>query len=127
MKISVFKLIEEIESVMRKKASDFNTIIDDLKLSKYKIRAIQGDLNFLVKTNHDFIESLWRINKVNTIVDKNIDKLEKEDKQILFNYLNRLQTKARAESLTRASKSSNPRYISQILKIEIIKDKSKVN
>ena len=82
MKKSVIVLINQIDRIMKTNISDFNVILNDLKMSSYKVRAIEGEIDQLVKSNPHFLKTIWKMNKVNNLVSKHYDKLADHDKKL---------------------------------------------
>jgi len=116
------KITFEIESAKPSKKQ----MIEDVKMMNFKIRPLIGDVFDLVKKEVGFLESLWKIGKIEEIVSGGVSKLNNEEKEIFFRYLDDFQNQMerKISSIIKdlpAEESKNMR----VLELEIVKERKK--
>src|SRR3989344_7427247 len=94
-KIKLTDVISQINKVIDKPINQTNLelILADLKLSKFKVRAIEGELDKFLKTDRSFLVSLWKIDRIDAIVDHYFDRLSHQDRKLLFRYLDSIESR----------------------------------
>lgn len=84
-------LIKKIQSEVETGSPSRAQMLDDIKMMGFKIRPVVGDLALLADKANGFIEALWKIGKMEEIVGNNLKKLNPNEKELLFRYLERKQ------------------------------------
>lgn len=107
----IHRIATEIEGVQPTKQA----MIADLKMMNLKIRPLSGDL-FSIPSNKDisFIQSLWKVGKIEAIVQTAIKELGEEEVEVLFDYLEKLEQELEKNQASKKTK---------IVKLEIFRDR----
>lgn len=123
-KISAMELIKEVRSGVEAKTLTREQMIEEIKMMKFKIRPISGDVFYLITHDMGFLESIWRMGKIEEIVSQSIDKLDAREKDILYKYLDDLEWRAQQKIM---STIENLPYVEQnkvrLIQLEVFKDK----
>lgn len=88
----VLEIITRIKNEVDISKIDKQEMIRELKMMNFKIKPIIGDLFQVVQKQEIFLESLWKIGKIEEIVSFYKDKLTNEEKDILFHYLESIKS-----------------------------------
>ncbi len=102
----------------------------DIRMMKFKIRPISGDISLLKLRNQHLIETLWSLGKLDEVYQREFFKLAKEQKEVFFRLFDNLYWQFQ-DQLNRID--VNPEVKSQfpqVLEMEIFKEatvKKKVN
>lgn len=59
-------------------------MVDDVRMMRFKIRPVTGDIGALNFDNTQFIETLWSLGKLDEFFHEHISSLSKDEKQIFF-------------------------------------------
>ncbi len=125
-KNKALELIKKITIEVENARPSKERMIEDIKMMNFKIRPLVGDIFELVKKEVGFIESLWKIGKIETIVAGGINELNKSEKETFLGYLEDFQNQAKrrisfiAKQLPpEASKNMN------VLELEVFKEKKR--
>lgn len=87
----VIELIKKITTEIENARPSREQMIEEIKMMKFKIKPIVGDIFEVTKREEVFLESLWKIGKIEEIITGNINKLTEEEKETLFRYLENFQ------------------------------------
>ncbi len=90
-KYTAFRLLKEVLSDVNDKKPSPDEMMKEIKMMNFKIRPIDGDIFSLTTKNVRFIESLWRIGRIEKIVIKAQDRLSTDEKELFFDYLDELE------------------------------------
>lgn len=101
-------------------------MLEDIKLMKFKIKPLSGDINNINGVDNSFIESLWRIGRIDLILKTHFNKLSDEEKASVVQFLKHLEEKTEdgvrhdIDALSPQQKKQ-----AQILKLAIFRDELK--
>ncbi|MFA5770576.1 MAG: hypothetical protein WC894_03735 [Patescibacteria group bacterium] len=126
----IISLFGNIQKVISSKPT-INQMFEEVRMMKFKIKPIQGDLMSFNLKNQQFIESLWSLGKLDEFFFKEVPSLSKKEKEVFmrifdslyFKYqqqLNQTNLQQRKVTLTKTG----------LLELEIYKErklKKKVN
>lgn len=104
---------------MRREVEDVHlplqTMLDDIKMMQFKIRALGGDISLLTKQDRGFIEAIWKLGKMDEIIMMEAHTLSVDEQKIFFRYM---QNRQHIPPMHHHGFSQTP-----ILEIEIIKER----
>ena len=128
-KIRLTDIVNQINNVVNQQInqSDFDMILADLKLSKFKVRAIEGELDQFLKTDRSFLVSLWKIERIDAIVDHYFDQLSLQDRKMLFRYLDSIESRTINEIEDKTFNRVKDNKLVKIIRLEVFKDRNKIN
>src|SRR3990167_7862228 len=89
-------LIEDIVNFQKeliKNKLSHNIMYDQVRMMRYKIRPLQGDISALDFKNEKFIEILWNLGKLDEFFNKKKSLLDKKQKEILYGFLENIYAK----------------------------------
>ncbi|MEK7522154.1 MAG: hypothetical protein AAB569_01105 [Patescibacteria group bacterium] len=126
----IISLFGNIQKVISSKPT-INQMFEEVRMMKFKIKPIQGDMMSFNLKNEQFIESLWSLGKLDEFFYKEVPTLSKKEKEVFmkifdglyFKYqqqLNQTNLQHRKVTLTKTG----------LLELEIYKEgklKKKVN
>ena len=125
--------VVEIFSKLKKALASKPTIkqmYEDIRMMKFKIRPISGDISLLKLKNLQLIETLWSLGKLDEVFQKEYLRLEKEQKEVFFRLFDNLYLQLQ-DQLNRIDINTEVKPpLPQVLEMEIFKDipaKKKVN
>lgn len=107
-------------------------MMTDIKMMNFKIHPVSGDIFSITKKEIGFIESLWKLGKIEELMTDKIELLDDTEKDVFYNYLDEMQIRTQnniADNINQLSKKDQRQL--KILEFEIFKDrfidKSKLN
>lgn len=121
----VLEIINKIKKEIEEVRIPREKMIQELKMMNFKIKPVIGDLFQAAKKQDLFLESLWKIGKIDKIVSFYIDQLSEEEKKILFQYLENFKQTKTINSLPLSEKNSPNEEIT-VLEVQLYK-KSSIN
>ncbi len=99
-------------------------MFDEVRMMKFKIRPISGDVSLLALNNIHLIETLWSLGKLDETFQRELRKLSNDQKEIFFRMFDELyqqfQNQLNKITIRQEVKSSIPK----LLEMEIFKDLS---
>jgi len=95
MQKTALDIIRYITTEVEGKKVPLEIMISDVQMMKFKIRSLFGDISMIEHLERDFIESLWRIGKIDEIVSSNIQDLDEDEREVLFEYMDSLEQNVR--------------------------------
>ena len=95
---------------------------EEIRMMRFKIRPISGDISLLQLKNHQLIETLWGLGKLDEVFQKEYDKLGNNQKEVFFRLFDNLYDQYQEElNKINVSKEIRPK-LSQVFEMEIFKD-----
>jgi hypothetical protein len=123
-KINALDLIQKINEDIERHKPSKEAMMEDIKMMNFKVKPVSGDIFSLTKKDIGFIESLWRLGKVEEMVSDKLEHLAENEKDIFFNYLDDLQVRTQQEiavAISQLSKKEQKKM--EFLELEIFKEK----
>lgn len=101
-----------------------NVMYDEIRMMRFKIRPLQGDITLLNLKNERLIETLWQLGKLDDFFQREFKRLSNPQQEIFFNFFEELHSKLQHDlnyvSL-RAGRVSPP--IPSVFEMEITKER----
>jgi hypothetical protein len=120
----VFDMIAQFQLNVLSKKPSAAQMYDEVRLMRFKIRPLNGEITTLDLNNNNFIEMLWGLGKLDEFYQIHIEKLPQDQRQIFFRIFDELYQKFQQElnrvNLKREEISQNSTF-----EMEIFKDKTK--
>lgn len=124
MRKTVVDIIRQISDEVEDRQLPFELMVQDIQMMQFKIRSVIGDISSLQTSSGEFIQALWRIGKIDEIVQSSLAELGEDDQEALLSYFKDIESQSRR--LIRGSfnqpTSSGTNKKAKILKLEIFKD-----
>lgn len=90
-KKTALQFIREVVSHIEKIHPNREQMLHEVKMMNFKIRPVSGDIFKLAKQNNNLMESLWRIGKIEDVVMRAYDNLDRRELKTFFNYMDHLE------------------------------------
>ena len=124
----VLELITTFQSKVLNNKPSISQMYDDIRMMKFRVKPVQGDISSINLHDHHFIETLWSLGKLEEFFQRNISSLPLAQKNVFFRLFDDIYKKFHSElsgvNMKQESTSDNP----SVLEMEIFKDKQlKVN
>lgn len=122
MKKTAIDIIRQINLEVENRLLPVEVMIRDIQMMNFKVRSLIGDISHLETVHRDFIESLWKIGRIDEIVNDTMDDLDDDEQDALLEYFGKMETdiqnKIRQSLAIRKSQNKSDK----LLKLEIFKD-----
>ena len=69
------------------------TMYEEVRMMRFKIKPIQGDVGLLNLNNQQLIEVLWQLGKLEEFFQKQFNKLTPAQKEVFFNFFSEMHNK----------------------------------
>lgn len=125
----VLRIFKDFEKILQNKPSP-KEMYQDVRMMKFKIRPVSGDIALLNVRNTQFVETLWSLGKLDEIFQREFNKLAPQQQEIFYRIFDNMYQKFQNQLNTISLKPDSPSERSQIFELEIYKDaslKKKVN
>lgn len=117
----VLAIFAHLKKVLETKPP-IDRMYEEVRMMKFKIRPIAGDITLLQLKNNHFIETLWSLGKLDEMFQKEFNKLSNPEKEVFFRMFDNLHQQFQGQ-LNKLSVNPQVRSnIPQILEIEIFKE-----
>lgn len=120
-KTGALEVIKKLEFQIEVERPSRQQMMEEVKMMGFKIRSVAGDLAALAQKDAGLIETLWRIGKINEIINTDVQRLSIKDREIFSHFLNSKQGHLEEKSLALSNHSSNLEDQVTILEVEVSK------
>ena len=121
-------LLEEIvklqNNLLKNKPSE-QAMFDQVRMMRYKIRPLQGDVSMLDFKNKKFIEILWNLGKLDEFFNKRKNFLNKRQKEIFYSFFEGVYAKLQHQLNHLDLKFDQKDDTSSIIEMEIVREISR--
>lgn len=122
--VDVFEMISKFQLNVLNKKPPMKQMYDEVRLMRFKIRPLNGEITTLDLSNNSFIEMLWGLGKLDEFFQGHIEKLPQDQRQVFFRIFDELYQKFQQElnkvNLKREEMTQNSSF-----EMEIFKDRTK--
>ena len=116
----VFEILSDLQAVLRKKPSP-EKMFEDIRMMRFKIKPLMGDISLVNVKNNQLIEALWGLGKIDDFFHKEFNQLSLKDKDTFFRVINDIKG-GYEQQLNRVGLKERPN-ISSPIELEIFKEK----
>ncbi len=121
-------LLEDIvkfqNNLLKNKPSE-QAMFDQVRMMRYKIRPLQGDVSMLDFKNKKFIEILWNLGKLDEFFNKRKNFLNKRQKEIFYSFFEGVYAKLQHQLNHLDLKFDQKDDTSSIIEMEIVREISR--
>lgn len=97
-------------------------MMDEIRMMRFKIKPLAGDISLLQFKNHQLIETLWSLGKLDEMFQKEFKHLTDKDKEVFFRLFDELYQQFQSQ-LNRLNLKAHPTQTSEsIVEMEIFKE-----
>jgi len=61
-------------------------MVNEVRMMKFKVRPVQGDISRLNFSNEIFVETIWQLGKMDDFIEKYVRKIDKQQEHAFFHY-----------------------------------------
>ena len=122
MKKTAVDIIRQISYEVEDRKLPLEVMVRDIQMMHFKIRSVLGDISSLNSVEYSFVESLWKIGKIDEIINEELENLDEDDQEALINYFQEVESETRGKIRDSLSTNNPSEKDKKILKIEIFKD-----
>lgn len=117
----VVDIFSNLKKVFNSKPSK-GEMFEEVRMMKFKIKPISGDISLLHLKNYNLIETLWSLGKLDEMFQKEYQSLPNDQKEVFFRIFDNLYQQFQ-DQLNKISVSTEKRSnIPHSLEMEIFKD-----
>lgn len=123
-KQSALDLIRKVTDEVSKIRPTREEMLGEIKMMSFKVRSVSGDIFEAASRDPGFIESLWKIGKIEEIISSEMHLLDNNEKEMVFRFLDDLEFSAK-ERINSAIQSLSPEEQEKvkIFKLEIFRER----
>lgn len=81
-------IIQKLNLLITSPTPTMEEMLMDLRMTNYKIRALSGGVESFDFADTTFLSSLWRISKIDSIVELGFNELEDDEKEMVIEFIN---------------------------------------
>lgn len=111
------------QSVLDNKPS-FREMCEDVRMMRFKVRPVQGDIAELNFKNISFIETLWSLGKLDEFYQEHVDDLTKKEKQVFYTIFDGLYHQYQEDLNLIDLKSDTFEKVQNGFEVEIFRERS---
>lgn len=117
----VIDIFSKLKKALGTKPS-LDKMYDEIRMMRFKIRPISGDVSLLQFKNSELIEALWGLGKLDEVFQKEYDNLGNDQKEVFFRLFDNLYHQYQEQlNKININKELKPK-LSQVFEMEIFKD-----
>lgn len=122
----IFAIINDFKKILIEKPP-LTKMKEELRMMRFKIHPINGDINGFDFNNQKLIEVLWSFGKLDDLYEKKYKKLSPFEKKLFIKTLTQIvwQLEEQLKQIKLVSNEFSP--LSSFLEIEVYKEKPKKN
>ena len=121
-KLSAMSIIQQLGDIMKVPYPSLQDMVVDLKTTNYKIRALEGSVEGFDFADVNFLKSLWRISRVDSIVEEKLHLLSDPDKDRVLSYIHDANLNSIPQKQVPSQYANN--HSLQEVQLEIFREKS---
>lgn len=114
-------VIKRVQNEVENAKPSHKQMLEDVKMMRFKIRPVFGDIAILAKKDIGFLEALWKIGKMEEIINHEIIKLNTVEKEIFFHYWQNKHQLTNKASFNLSNKPIDDKQHAAVLEIEVVK------
>ena len=123
-KTTALDLIKKITVDVEQSIPAKEKMLEDIKMMNFKIRPVSGDIFSLAKREIGFVESLWKLGRIEQIIEDKIDTLDESEQDVFLNYLDDIQLRTQKDIASKIEKlPKREQQKMRVLEFEIFKDR----
>lgn len=122
------KLFRSFKTLVLDRKPTYEQMVQDVRMMKFKVRPIQGDFSYLNFANTTFVETLWKLGKMDDFIEKHIVKIDKKQEKAFFSYFDSLYRHLQDTLNSTHLSGINPlkdKEQKNIVEMEIFKERNK--
>lgn len=124
-KTDAFEIIKQFQSSVLQHTPSVEKMYDEVRMMKFKIKPLQGDISLLNFKNQDFISALWSLGKLDEFFQSHFTDLQPEQQDIFFKLMDEMRYEFQNQLNKANIKPSQNDLKASTFEMEIFKEKEK--
>jgi hypothetical protein len=120
----VIEMISRFQRTILENKPSKDIMYDEVRMMKFKIKPVLGDISILNLSNNNFIEILWSLGKIDEFFQKQVDNLNADQRDIFYKLLDEIYEKYQDDLNTIDLKKQDTAPSSPGFEMEIYKEKT---
>ena len=120
----VLTLLTSFQDKIIKNKPPFEKMLDEIRMMKFRIRPLGGDLTRINFGDQQLIETLWNLGKIDDFFQNEYGGLTAQQKKIFFKFIDNIYRKFQNELNRIKFKNDQPQDMQAMVEMEIFKEKS---
>ncbi len=118
----ILYILADFKKNILEKKPPIGEMLDEVRMMRFKIRPLQGDVSLLNLKEDKLIETLWNLGKLEELYQKHNGRLTPQQKNIFFNFFDEVYHKFQNQLNKLNLRSSTQIEIPSTIEMEIFKD-----
>lgn len=120
-----FEIIKGFQTSVLKQTPTVEKMYEEVRMMRFKIKPLQGDISTLDFKNREFISALWSLGKLDEFFQRHFTDLKSEQQEVFFKLMDEMRYEFQNQ-LNRANiKPQENDTKAAIFEMEIFKEKEK--
>lgn len=120
----VLGLLREFQKNVLENMPSVEKMNEEIIMMSFKVRPLQGDIGAIDLKNRRFIETLWRLGKLDEFLQKEAPRLNRQGKKIFFQYLDDIHSHLQERFNQLSLKPERIKDAPPVFEMEIFRDRS---
>lgn len=120
-KKDVLEIFNRLKKILAAKPS-IQDMVSEVRMMKFKVKPITGDVSFLQLNNKHLIETLWSLGKLDETFHKEFRYINANQKEVFFRIFDDLYQQFQSQLNKVNIKSELKTNLPQLLELEIFKE-----
>jgi len=122
-KMDVVEMMSTFQNTILNNKPNEKDMYDEVRMMRFKVKPVHGDLSVLNINNHHFMEILWSLGKMDEFFQANADSLSQDEKSTFMRVFDGMYKNFQTELNSISIKSENADTEQTALEMEIFKEK----
>lgn len=119
------QLLEVFQKSVLQNKPPFEEMISEIRMMKFKIKPLQGDFSRVNFNDHELIEILWSLGKMDEFFQSRFSTLKMGQRSTFYNYFDSLQRKFQDDLNKLNLREGYSTVKPSILEMEIFKERNR--
>jgi len=88
--VDIMSMFKTFKSNVLDKKPTLKEMVADVRMMQFRIRPLQGDVSHIDFANEGFVETLWKLGKMDDFIERHVGKINKKQERAFFSYFDSL-------------------------------------
>jgi hypothetical protein len=118
----VLDILTQLQQHVLAKKPSHETMWEEVRMMKFKVRPLYGDISFLNVKNEKLIETMWSLGKLDEFFQKEYGKLPKDQKEVFSRMIDNLYATLQTQLNGIQLKDEASPNVPQLMEMEIFRE-----
>lgn len=119
----ILHVLLHFQNKIIKNKPSFAMMMEEIRMMKFKIRPLEGDVSRINFNDIQLIEALWNLGKIEDFFQNEYDTLSAKQKRVFFRFMNDIYERFQNQLNKVKLKNDRSQETSPMVEMEIFKDK----